>query len=149
MQAASSPHPAFESWPRRLLAAGLFLGAFAWLVFGSQLEANPYGTGTHQQLGLGQCGFEMEYGIACPTCGMTTAFTLATQGRLIAAFATQPAGALFTILLAAAGLLAAWVAISGYRTGPLLTRLAVRWRAIAVVTVILLAGSWLLQIMQG
>ncbi len=53
------------------------------LVFFVAIMLDPYEKdgqalklGTHQQLGLPECNFKMLAGVPCPSCGMTTSFTL-------------------------------------------------------------------------
>jgi hypothetical protein len=57
------------------------------------LSPDPRGHGTHERLGLPPCSTMRLLGFPCPTCGMTTAFSLAARGRFAEAFQTQPAGA--------------------------------------------------------
>ncbi len=66
----------------------------AWLT-----PASP-GHGTHTQLGLPPCPWPATVGGPCPTCGMTTAFALAADGRFLASFLTQPFGFILAVLAA-------------------------------------------------
>jgi phosphotransferase system glucose/maltose/N-acetylglucosamine-specific IIC component len=66
-----------------LLGIALFLTA----IFGIALWLNPYdGNGeartmeTHRQLGLPPCTFYDKTGLPCPSCGMTTSFSLLIRG---------------------------------------------------------------------
>lgn len=86
--------------PVRLVAAVVFFGSLGLLVTSALLSPSSAGTGTHQQLGLPSCGLLESTGIPCATCGMTTAFAYAADGRLIQSFITQPAGALLAIIVA-------------------------------------------------
>jgi len=81
-------------------AAGLIV-LLGLLGLGMALVPSPTGTGTHCQLGLPPCGMLETTGLPCPTCGMTTAFSLAAHGRFVEALATQPFG--FTMFLLVAG----------------------------------------------
>ena len=56
------------------------------------LTPSKEGMGTHQQLGLPPCTFLYVTGIPCPFCGMTTSWTHAAHGDLLASFVTQPMG---------------------------------------------------------
>jgi hypothetical protein len=99
---------------------GLFAVA-AWL------EPDVSGVGTHHQLGLPPCGWITSAGVPCPTCGMTTAFALASDGRLVEAFIVQPAGCALALAAAAATLVAVWVAATGSAIGGfLLDRIGAR-----------------------
>ncbi|MFT3685518.1 MAG: DUF2752 domain-containing protein [Phycisphaerales bacterium] len=125
----------------RIGAAIAAAAILAVLYLAATLHADPAGHGTHQQLGLPACGFAATTGHPCPTCGMTTAFTLTAHGRLPSALRTQPGGAL--ACLAATTLL--WpclhTAATGSRAlelcGKLLTPKAL-WTAAAVWL-----GSWI------
>ncbi len=70
------------------------LGAVVALVLAFQLEPDDRGYGTHEQLGLSPCGMMEHVGIPCPSCGMTTSWSLAAHGRILASVANQPFGAL-------------------------------------------------------
>jgi hypothetical protein len=78
----------------------IFIGSLGLLVTSAILSPSSAGTGTHKQLGLPSCGMLESTGIPCATCGMTTAFAYAADGRLIKSFSTQPAGALLAIIVA-------------------------------------------------
>ena len=76
------------------------------------LPPHPTGLGTHTALGLPPCGLVFFFGLPCPTCGMTTAYALATRGRLTEAAQVQPLGLLLclaTPLAAALCARAAWL----------------------------------------
>lgn len=108
------------------LAGGVLLGVSAWL------DPSPAGMGTHTQLGIPQCAWPGSLGMPCPSCGMTTAFALAADGRFLDSFCTQPAG---FVLAVCAACLTAVLAISAF-TGARL--------ASAVVGSLGSAGGWLL-----
>lgn len=76
-------------------------------------DAREYGT--HEQLGLPPCTMVVLFGIRCPTCGTTTAFSRVARGELIAAFRANAAGALLALLSAPAGVWVCLAAISGRR----------------------------------
>ena len=56
------------------------------------LDPDSRGIGTHEQLGLPECGFVQMFGGPCPSCGFTTTFTLAAHLRPIDALVNQPFG---------------------------------------------------------
>jgi hypothetical protein len=64
----------------------------------SQLEPDPRGMGTHQQLGLGRCTFVRLWGIGCPSCGMTTSWAHVMNGDLRAAAGANVAGLVLALL---------------------------------------------------
>ena len=104
----------------RLYALGIGLAAVGLLVVAAVLQPDVHGVGTHRQLGLPRCGFDLTTGLPCPTCGMTTAFALTVRGRWIEAAQTQAAG--FVLALATAGI--ALLAVGGVVTGQ---RPALNW----------------------
>ncbi|MEP0842006.1 MAG: DUF2752 domain-containing protein [Phycisphaerae bacterium] len=148
------PHPlgprivtvALEGLTGRVYAAGVAAAAVAVLVVAARLTPDASGIGTHRQLGLPPCGFAVMSGLPCPTCGMTTAFSLAVRGRWFAAMRAQPAGfalALATATTAVLALLATAtgrrVTLNWYRINP--TRLI--WLATLAFLV-----AWGLKIVQ-
>ncbi len=82
---------------RRGVCLAAMLTAIAVLVLAGSLTPDPRGYGTHEALGLAPCSMKQLTGVACPSCGMTTAFSLAAHGRLFDALATQPAGAILAM----------------------------------------------------
>lgn len=108
----------------RLLALGAALGFLTVLVVAARLDPSPAGAGTHMQLGLPNCGWMMTMGKPCPTCGMTTAFAQAAHGRLDAAVAVQPMGAILSLVSAAGFWIGLYVAATGSRIGEVCGTLA-------------------------
>ncbi|MFW5653310.1 MAG: DUF2752 domain-containing protein [Planctomycetota bacterium] len=101
----------------RLLAGLIALGCVALLGVAAALEADPAGLNTHTRLGLPACQWVEVLGIPCPTCGMTTSFSHAADGRVDRAFLTQPMGALLAIGTAVTFWVAIFVAATGSRLG--------------------------------
>jgi hypothetical protein len=97
----------------RLKAAGITLSGLALMLLARSIEPDPQGFGSHQQLGLPECGFYQRTGYPCPTCGMTTAFAYMVRGRPIQAFITQPAGALAALACLGLTILAGYTALTG------------------------------------
>ena len=87
-----------------------FLGALTILITARVLTPSPEGVGTHQQLGLPPCSFEVITGHGCPGCGMTTAFSHMAHGEVSEAFGANPMGIVLFALVALVG------AYFGYRT---------------------------------
>ena len=56
------------------------------------LEPDPRGFGTHQKLGLPECGIRAMFGTPCPSCGMTTSFAHFVRGHWIRAAESNLAG---------------------------------------------------------
>lgn len=96
------PKPALLNMPQRLTAFFLALGSLSVLITACLLTPNAAGIGTHRQMGMAPCNFQTQFGLPCPTCGMTTSFAFFVRGNFIASFYVQPMGlllALFTFLL--------------------------------------------------
>ena len=124
----------------RLAALVVLAVSLAPLLVAAGLDADPRGMGTHTQLGLAPCGFDVATGLPCATCGMTTAFTHAAHGHLVAAFAGQPAGALLALGCAMLTLTAGWALWRGASLAPLGRAV---WRPAVVVTLIaVVLGAW-------
>lgn len=102
-------------WADRLWGLAVLVPAATLLVVAAGLTPNTQGMGTHTQLGLAPCGFEVATGLPCASCGMTTAFSLATDGRLVASFLVQPAGMVLAVLTAMAALAGGWALFTGLR----------------------------------
>ena len=62
-----------------LVLVGLFL--LAGFGLAGRLSPDPRGYGTHQQLGLPECTFQMLTQWPCPSCGGTTAFAHFVRGQ--------------------------------------------------------------------
>lgn len=139
--------PASVVWEmlRTRLTAVLLLLACGALLFTSWiLDPSPAGHGTHKQLGLAACGFQVRWGIPCPTCGMTTAFAHAADGQLLSAFRVQPAGLLLAIGNAALFITAIWGLITGGNVGRVLQSLLTRGPVVVVLAAV--AVTWIVKI---
>ena len=100
------PKPAGK-WVRIPLVA---IGGMLAVVFGIALYLNPYnadGTprtmATHTTLGLPPCNFVLMTGKPCPSCGMTTSFSLLVRGDVGASLKANWVGT--TLAVGWAGLL--------------------------------------------
>jgi len=135
----------------RLLAAALGAGLLSVLGVAAWLVPDDRGHGTHEQLdflpGMQACTWATALEAPCPTCGMTTSFTWAAEGDFAAAFATQPFGALLSILAATAFWGSLHVALTGSRLGRF-AEAALRPRVLWTAGALLLlawaykAGTW-------
>ena len=126
------------TWTSRGIAAVIALACAAPLVVACTLVPSATGMDTHRQLGLPACGWPMAFGIPCFSCGMTTSFSLAVRGRLLAALYAQPAG--FVLVCAAA---------LGVVVHRFLQPLATGRLAIVACVVILAGWGWKLAVMKG
>ncbi len=128
----------------RWVSALLLAASSALLAVGVQLDADRSGYGTHVQLGLPPCGFLASCGVPCATCGMTTAFTHAVHGSLLAALVVQPTGALFALLVAIVAIVSGYALICGVCLAPLGHWL---WRPrSALLLGAIVVGSWAYKI---
>ncbi|MEM0914087.1 MAG: DUF2752 domain-containing protein [Planctomycetota bacterium] len=117
--AASTPEAAPMHVQRRLIAAAVATGAATVLGLAAWVSPAREGYGTHTQLGLPPCGFELATGLPCATCGMTTSFAHAAEGNFLASFLTQPAGFVLAVLTAVALIVGTLIAITGADPRPL------------------------------
>lgn len=109
------------------------------LLVAASLSPDPSGTGTHQKLGLPPCGFQAATGLPCATCGMTTSFAHAANGRLDRSLAAQPAGATLALLTAMIAVTSAVTLITGASLEPLARRLLrPRWLAVGIGWILLI-----------
>jgi len=81
-------------------ASLLVLFTFLLTVFclARSMEPDPRGYGTHRQLGLPECTFQMLFSIPCPGCGMTTSFSHFVRGDLWDAARVSISGLLLAIV---------------------------------------------------
>ena len=125
---ASSDHPdvrvvhvatgASPQRASRVVSALVFAACAAVLGVAWVLAPDPRGLGTHEQLGLPPCGFMLQTGLPCVTCGMTTSFSHAAHGDLLGAVRAQPAGAVLAVLVAAAMIVSGYAVVTGVDVRP-------------------------------
>jgi hypothetical protein len=70
----------------------LFAALPVILALAGIINPSNSGLGTHTGLGLPPCGFYSIFHKPCPSCGMTTSFSLLMHGRFLEAIIAQPAG---------------------------------------------------------
>ena len=122
-------------------------GCVTLLSLAAWLTPDPTGVGTHRQLGLAPCSMVVLLGYPCPTCGMTTAFSHAVRGELLAAFSAQPAGLAFALATVMAASVSLGVLLTGrvwvvnwYRVTPLRVTLTI---------VLIVLGGWVYKLVVG
>lgn len=143
-----SPPPLPEVLERRrerMLATGFAaLGVVVFLIAAVlkpyDHEGRPLSHGTHRQLGLPPCMMRQVTGLACPSCGMTTSFSLVMHGDLTAAWQVNWAGAVAALLGLGATLWMSAVA-AGFPQGSFAVDDAVKWLTVAGTTTALV--RWL------
>jgi len=153
---ASIRNSPIRAWlgPREYLGARARL---AWLAvaiacatvlgIGAYLRPDPRGLGTHEALGLPPCSFVLTSGLPCPTCGMTTAYSLMLHGHPIQAFLAQPAGAVLCLGTVVLLIASVHFAIRGYMVSPNWVRLG-PVRTMLCLGFLLLFG-WGFKIVHG
>jgi len=128
----------------RLAALAVFAASTAVLVVAFALTPNPSGVGTHEAMGLPACGLLRASGIPCATCGMTTSFSYAAHGDLLASFINQPAGAVLALLTAMAAVLSGYALATGMSLAPIGAAI---WRPrVVVIAAALLLIAWAYKI---
>ncbi len=125
---------------RRASSLFLLVGCLGVLIVASMLEASPDGHGTHTQMGLPACSWVQLWNFPCPTCGMTTAFAHAAQGRFGLSVTTQPAGTLLAIALG----VGFWAGLHTLLTGTRLLEVGLGLLRPRVIAggVLLFLGGW-------
>lgn len=135
-QQISSPHQAshLNLKPlQRLIAAAILpviLAAFAVIHF-----ADIHGWRFYHW----PCGFKTQFGLPCPTCGMTTSVLAFAGGDILQSFYIQPGSAMFCILLILAGLAGLIFAVAATDFG--LVR-QIKLKYIIVTFLVLAGGGW-------
>ena len=124
-----------------VFAAGLLA------VFATAIRINPYGDdgqpmkfGSHTRLGMPPCEFYVMFQKPCPSCGLTTSFSLLMHGDAINALRANPVGVLLALFCAALIPWSLYIAIRGrylwvrsidraslWAAGVFLLLLLVRW----------------------
>lgn len=82
-----------------LVLVGLVL--LAGFGLAGRLSPDPRGYGTHQQLGLPRCTFQMLTGWPCPSCGGTTAFAHFVRGQWPSAVQSNAAAFVLALICTA------------------------------------------------
>jgi hypothetical protein len=105
-------HPVSLPWYTRVALVGIAMGLAAALAVAVYLRPSERGFGTHQQLGLPPCAFRVWFGLRCPSCGMTTAWSHMVHGHPIRAVLANAGGA---ASCATALVCVPWLLVSGAR----------------------------------
>ena len=131
----------------RLLLAFAGLLGLTLIVAARNLEPDPRGFGTHEQLGLTPCYFQMSTGYVCPMCGCTTAWAHLLRGEFAEAAMANLGGMLLCVVVVIISPWALIVAICGRwpvarpTLGPMLV--------IATVWLAVVGFDWLHRICLG
>jgi hypothetical protein len=99
---------------------------------------------------FGPCGFKQEYGLPCPTCGMTTSALAFVRGNILEAFYIQPTAGLMCCVLAVTAVFAFLAAVPGVYFGFLERFFAeVKVRHIIVALIAIIAAGWAVTLARG
>lgn len=137
------PVPRLRGWVRLLL---VLMAAGLAVVFVVAARLNPYKDGrvwleeTHRQMGFPPCTFKAVTGLPCPSCGMTSSFTLLAHGDPVNSLRANFVGTFLAIALLVMG---PWLVACALRGRWLLLRNVERALALGVLAlVILLFARW-------
>lgn len=128
----------------RLVAGVVCVACFALLALAGSLTPSADGHGTHTQMGLPQCSIMAFTDVPCPSCGMTTSFAHAADGRMDLALLAQPAGAMLALATAMAVLIAGYIAVTGHNVAVFLRPLLGGRGLVALLG--LVVGAWVYKI---
>jgi hypothetical protein len=134
-------------WFLRVVLVVLAMAMLALLVVALFLRPNERGFGTHEQLGLRPCTVQVTFGIRCPSCGMTTAWSHMVRGRIVQSFLCNVGGALACIVVM---ICVPYFLVSGVR-GRWIVRPPTDW-ALATMSTAFVAvtlADWLLRLWLG
>jgi hypothetical protein len=146
-QQRNRPWGLVPATPRqRLWAAWILLGTVA--LFLSLYLAQRLGF----DFGIlfGPCGFKQQYGLPCPTCGMTTAVLAFARGEILLAFSIQPAAGLLCSVLVLGAVLSGVVASLGRYpqfVGRVLARLQILYLLIGLGLIV--AAGWVVTFLRA
>jgi hypothetical protein len=93
--------PVMRAWVRGTLVgvALALIAVFAVAVWLKPYDddGTPYRMATHRQMGLPPCTFFATTGLPCPSCGMTTSFSLLMHGDVINSLRANAVGTLLAV----------------------------------------------------
>ncbi|MBX3442928.1 MAG: DUF2752 domain-containing protein [Planctomyces sp.] len=122
----------------RAAAAVTGLAFAALLAVAASIQPDVRGYGSHEQLGMSPCGFQVMFQMPCPSCGATTSFAHFVRGEWRHAARANTAGFAFAALCS---LGAPWLAFSA--AAGRLWRVDDPWRWLAIVVCGLVAVAML------
>jgi hypothetical protein len=85
------------------------------------------------------CGFKVQFGLPCPTCGMTTSVLAFARGNILQSFYIQPAAATGCCMLIGATVFSLVVAITGTDWG-LVRSLKLKYSIVTFMVIV--GGGW-------
>jgi len=117
MKTVTAIRPRVRNWVRGILllfALGLIVVfVLAWRIDPYDADGRPMTMGAHQRLGMPPCEFYVIFNKPCPSCGLTTSFSLLMHGDVVASLRANPVGTLMALF--AIGLIpwSMWIGLRG------------------------------------
>ena len=93
----SSAQPILSRAHRVLLAIAAMI-LVTLIALAAFVEPDPEGFGTHTRLGFTECFVVRQWGVRCPSCGMTTAWARLLNGDILGAVAANAGGVVLCVL---------------------------------------------------
>ena len=112
------------------------------LIIAARLTPGAAGVATHTELGMQECQFLARTGIPCPSCGMTTSFSLFVRGKILGSFWVQPMGAVLAILTTLSFWAALYIAVTGKPIARLMRTIPSRYYLPPLLAWALVAWGW-------
>ena len=131
---------------QRMRLAFLGLGLVGLLLIASILQPNRAGTGTHEQLGLPPCTFQLITGVRCPSCGMTTSWSHFMNGDLHAAWSSNAGGLCLAVMASIAAVWSLYVAVRGRYQPTLPPKIAL---CIAATVMLITLVDWVSRVISA
>ena len=114
----------------------VILGVFAFFHLGATRRIDLFDL-------IAPCGFEQQYDLPCPTCGMTTASLAFAKGRVFEAFYIQPAAALMWLTMAATAFFAFLTSVLGLYFVPVMRFLAaLKTKHVILILIVIIVAAW-------
>jgi hypothetical protein len=129
-------------WTGRLLALVVAAACLTVLGVAIGLKPDPRGIGSHRQLRLQACQFEVQTGMPCPTCGMTTSYAHFVRGELLASLYVQPAGTVLAALTAMGFWAGIYAAVTGRPVHRILRFIPVKYLLWPLFGIVIVAWIW-------
>jgi hypothetical protein len=130
------------SLANRFLSLMISAGCLTVLMIAAHLTPSPAGVATHTELGMAECQFLARTGIPCPSCGMTTSFSLFVRGKILGSLYVQPMGCVLAMLTTLTFWAALYIALTGKPISRLMRMIPSRYYLGPLFTWALLAWAW-------
>jgi hypothetical protein len=122
-----------------IFAIGVYLNPY-------QADGTPKTMGTHQGLGLPPCNMVQLIGKPCPSCGMTTSFSLLMHGDPVNSVKANWAGTVLALVWLA---LIPWAVVSAVRGKYLFVRSGeLLATVLVIVMLVLMLGRWAVVLLE-